>query len=153
MYPVNQVILNSDPMQGMTDVNQQLQLLEQYKAKMIELQQMTNKHSLWGQIDEEVNALNDFQRAKLLENKDYLENYNNIQALVQKEILNLVKSKVETSNDGKVLLQKQLELVKTLKKDIIAETNIEMDLFNKFREFSKTNPNITYDEFIKTKLG
>lgn len=153
MYPVNQVILNSDPMQGMTDVNQQLQLLEQYKAKMIELQQMTNKHSLWGQIDEEVNALNDFQRAKLLENKDYLENYNNIQALVQKEILNLVKPKIETSNDGKVLLQKQLELVKTLKKDIIAETNIEMDLFNKFREFSKTNPNITYDEFIKTKLG
>ena len=47
---------------------------------------------------------------------------------------------------------KQRDLVKKLKEQIINDTNREMDLFNRFREYSKMNPNITYDEFLKNNL-
>jgi hypothetical protein len=31
--------------------------------------------------------------------------------------------------------------------------NKEMELFRKFREFSKSHPEVTYEEFIKSQLG
>ena len=43
----------------------------------------------------------------------------------------------------------QLKLVKKLKNKIVEETDNEMAIFKKFREFSKDNPGLTYEEFIK----
>ena len=36
-----------------------------------------------------------------------------------------------------------------MKPKIVEDTNRDMELFRRFREFSKTNPDITYEEFIK----
>lgn len=69
--------------------------------------------------------------------------------MVQIELLNLVKAKIENTEEGKDLLQRQLRLVKKLKTKIIEDTNNEMAVFKKFQEFSKDNPNLTYDEFVK----
>ena len=44
------------------------------------------------------------------------------------------------------------KIVKTLKSQIIEDTNKEMQLFNKFKEFSRTNPGITYDEFLRNNI-
>lgn len=54
--------------------------------------------------------------------------------------------------EGKELLQRQLKIVKKLKGKIIQETNREMEMFRKFREFSKTHPEVTYEEFIKASM-
>ena len=54
-----------------------------------------------------------------------------------------------TVSNGKDLLQRQLKLVKKLKNKIVEETDNEMAIFKKFREFSKDNPGLTYEEFIK----
>ena len=50
---------------------------------------------------------------------------------------------------AKELLQRQLSVVKKLKNKIVQETDNEMAIFNKFREFSKDNPSLTYEEFCK----
>lgn len=55
-------------------------------------------------------------------------------------------------SEGKELLQRQLKIVKKLKGKIIQETNREMEMFRKFREFSKTHPEVTYEEFIKASM-
>lgn len=52
------------------------------------------------------------------------------------------------SEDGKHLLEEQLKLVKLLKSKIVEVTNKEMELFKAFKEASKTNPNLTYEEFL-----
>lgn len=57
-----------------------------------------------------------------------------------------------TDLKGKELLQRQLKIVKKLKGKIIQETNREMEMFRKFREFSKTHPEVTYEEFIKASM-
>lgn len=96
--------------------------------------------------------MTDEQKAMLLQDENYVDTYTKIQTMVQNEILNLVKSRIESTPEGKELLQSQLKIVKKLKGKIIQETNKEMEVFRKFREFSKTNPEVTYEEFIKANM-
>lgn len=161
MGPVNQVILGGDPLLGGTmlgsNLDNQLQMLEKYRqsleaAKQSIQQQATMQHPkklIWDEIDIEVEPLTDEQKNMLFSDNDYAETYALIQGMVQSEILNMVKAKIESTPEGKELLQNQLKNVKRLKSKIINETNREMELFKKFKEFSKANPGITYEEFIK----
>ena len=72
--------------------------------------------------------------------------------MVNAEILTLVKARIESTAEGKELLEHQLKVVKKLKGKIIDDTNREMEMFRRFREFSKQNPGITYEEFIKANM-
>lgn len=58
----------------------------------------------------------------LLSNQDYVNNYNVLQSMVQAEVLNLVRGKIEASADGKHLLEEQLKLVKLLKSKVVEKT-------------------------------
>ena len=96
-----------------------------------------------------MNSLTETQKLKFFENEEYAEITKNLQEMVQIELLNLVKAKIENTEKGKDLLEKQFKLVKKLKSKIVEDTNNEIVIFNKFKEYSKNNPNLTYEEFIK----
>ncbi len=104
---------------------------------------------IWNEIDSEVSVLSTEQLQKLFENEDYIMVYTRIQEMVNAEILNLVKPRIESNPEGKQLLQTQLSLVKKMKPKIVEDTNREVELFRRFREFSKTNPDTTYEDFLK----
>lgn len=167
MIPVNQVILGGgDPLLGNSMVgnslDEQLQLIEKYKqnleaAKQLRqqaqpTQQPVSQRMIWDEIDAEISPMTDEQKTRMLQDEDYVDTYTKIQDMVQAEILNLVKGRIEATPEGKELLQRQLKIVKKLKGKIIQETNREMEMFRKFREFSKTHPEVTYDEFIKASM-
>lgn len=107
---------------------------------------------IWDEIDAEISPMTDEQKTRMLQDEDYVDTYTKIQDMVQAEILNLVKGRIESTPEGKELLQRQLKIVKKLKGKIIQETNREMEMFRKFREFSKTHPEVTYEEFIKASM-
>lgn len=152
MYPLNQFIVSPNPFENNTDIESQLKKLEEYKAQLSELNQRKQRETIWDKIDKEVSSMTDVQKQKLIANQDYAANATKLQAIVQDELLKLVRDKIENTANGKALLENQLDLVKKLKEQIINDTNREMDLFNRFREYSKMNPNITYDEFLKNNL-
>lgn len=156
MYPVNQVILGgNDPLASLNDFDTQMQMLEFQKKKLQQLKQQAQtapQSFIWDEIDAEVRPLSEEQRDRLMSNNEYVTNYNAIQALVQTELINLIKGKIESTPEGKDLLQSQLKLTKQLKGQIIEDTNREMQTFKKFKEFSKTNPGVTYEEFIKASM-
>lgn len=167
MIPINQVILGGgDPLLGNSMVgnslDEQLQLIEKYKqnleaAKQLRqqaqpVQQPVPQRMIWDEIDAEINPMTDEQKTRMLQDEDYVDTYTKIQDMVQAEILNLVKGRIEATTEGKELLQRQLKIVKKLKGKIIQETNREMEMFRKFREFSKTHPEVTYEEFIKASM-
>ena len=166
MIPVNPVILGGgDPLLGSSVVgnslDEQLQLIEKYKqnleaAKQLRQQaqpiQQPTQRLIWDEVDAEITPMTDEQKAMLLQDEDYVDTYTKIQGMVQAEILNLVKGRIEATPEGKELLQRQLKIVKKLKGKIIQETNREMEMFRKFREFSKTHPEVTYEEFIKASM-
>lgn len=164
MIPINQVILGGgDPLLGTSvvgnNLDEQLQLLEKYKqnleaAKQIKQQTATApiQKLIWDEIDSEIVPMTEEQKNMLFQDEDYVETYTRIQGMVQAELLNLVKGRIESTQEGKDLLQSQLKIVKKLKGKIIQETNREMEMFRKFREFSKQHPEVTYDEFIKANI-
>ena len=149
MYPVNQVFLgNSDPLLA-SDITDQLQRVKAYESQLMQLQKTASKELIWDSIDNEMNALTESQKNRFFEDREYSEITTSLQKMVQIELLNLVKAKIEGTQEGKELLQKQLSVVKKLKNKIVQETDNEMAIFNKFREFSKDNPSLTYEEFCK----
>ena len=167
MIPINQVILGGgDPLLGNSMVgnslDEQLQLIEKYKqnleaAKQLRqqaqpVQQPVSQRMIWDEVDAEISPMTDEQKTRMLQDEDYVDTYTKIQDMVQAEILNLVKGRIEATPEGKELLQRQLKIVKKLKGKIIQETNREMEMFRKFREFSKTHPEVTYEEFIKASM-
>jgi hypothetical protein len=155
MYPVNQVFLGGDPMMGnLDDLDAQIRRMEVYrqKLKQIQMQNQQPQKLMWDEIDAEIAPMSDEQKARLLQDQEYAEVYTEIQRIVQNEILNLVKGRIEGTERGKELLSKQLRIVRKLKTKIINDTNREMELFNRFKEYSKQHPDVTYEDFIKANL-
>lgn len=148
-----------DPVNGL---DERMAMIEAYQKKLAELKQaraqmaqaqvqpQVTTPSLWEEIDAEVYPLSEEQKMRLAQDEEYAQNDLSIQQLVQTEILNLVKGKIENSQAGKELLNNQLSIVRKLKKKIVEDTNKEMEAFRKFKEYSKSHPNVTYEEFIKT---
>ena len=153
--PINQVILGGDSMfNSLDDIDIQIQNMENYRKRLQQLKaaQMSPEKLIWNDIDVEISPMTNEQRILLFQNEEYAQTYNRIQELVQTELLNLVKVKIENNPEGKELLNKQLKLVKQLKGKIIEDTNREMDLFKRFKEYSREHPEVTYDEFLKANL-
>lgn len=165
MIPVNQFILGSSdpllyPSEKMTNsIDEQIAFLQSQKQAINEAyrrnaipnanngttqNQQVPTQGIWDAIDAKIAPLTQEQQNMLLSNQDYVNNYNALQSMVQAEVLNLVRGKIEASADGKHLLEEQLKLVKLLKSKIVEVTNKEMELFKAFKEASKTNPNLTY---------
>ena len=154
--PINQVFLGSDPYHTFDDIDIQIQNMENYRNKLQQLKalqaQQTAVKLIWDDIDAEVRPMTDEQKKRMFNDAEYVETYSRLNEMVQNEILNLVKAKIENTQEGKELLTQQLRIVKRLKSDIISETNKEMELFKRFKEFSKLNPGVTYEDFIKANM-
>lgn len=154
--PINQVFLGSDPYHTFDDIDIQIQNMENYRNKLQQLKalqaQQTTVKLIWDDIDAEVRPMTDEQKKRMFNDTEYVETYSRLNEMVQNEILNLVKAKIENTQEGKELLTQQLRIVKRLKSEIISETNKEMELFKRFKEFSKLNPGVTYEEFIKANM-
>lgn len=169
MIPINQVILGGgDPLLGNNvignGIDEQIQMLERYKQNLEAARQMKQatvqtvqpqtqaQKLVWDDIDSELEPMTEEQKNRLFHDEDYVDTYTKIQSMVQSEIVNLVKARIEGTPEGKELLSHQLKIVKKLKSKIIDDTNREMEIFRKFKEFSKEHPEITYEEFIKANM-
>lgn len=151
-YPVNQVFLGSNSLLSDSNIDAQLQVLKSYEEKLKNYKTEVADNSIWNKIDLEISSLTDDQKQKLFNKQDYINLNSQLQNKVQIELLNLVKSKIESDQEGNKLLLELYEVIKTQKKQIIEESNRELELFNKFREYSKNNPEITYEQFIKMNM-
>jgi hypothetical protein len=154
--PINQVFLGGNPYHTLDDIDIQIQNMENYRNKLQQLKalqaQQTPVKLIWDDIDAEVRPMTDEQKKRMFDDAEYMETYVKLNEMVQNELLNLVKAKIENTSEGKELLSQQLKTVKRLKNDIINETNREMEMFKRFKEFSKLNPGVTYEEFIKASM-
>lgn len=165
--PTNNIFLGGDPLLTAQSMDSQISALrdlaQRYEAMRSQLSQQqapqaqpqqtpVRQKLLWDEIDSEVSPLTDEQKSRLFNDEDYATNYNILQSMVQTELLNLVKGRIEQSPEGQELLSSQLKIVRKLKSKIVDDTNREMELFKRFREFSKAHPEVTYEEFIKSQM-
>lgn len=148
-----QNFFNNDPLLG--DFQQQRsQLIEEYRRK-VEYPQSRNP--IWDKIDAEVSALTDEQKKLLANDEDYKAVQEELAIKVQEHLLQLIKPRVEATEDGQKLLQKVYDAAVLAKKKVVAESNKEMEIFKQWQAFSVSHPEATYQQFIeamnKSKKG
>lgn len=110
---------------------------------------------IWDSIDREIFALTDSQKNLMSSDKEYQQNEVKLSELAQLEILTIVRPRIEQTAEGKKILDAQYKLVMGRKKEVIEESNRQMETFNKeievlnaFKLASQTNPGLTYAEFV-----
>jgi hypothetical protein len=105
MYPINQVILGGNPiMDNLDSLDIQIQKMEEYRKQLqrLKAQQIPTQHNLiWDSIDAELSPMSDEQKEKLFSDSEYATIYNRLQMIVQAELLNLVKARIESTQEGK----------------------------------------------------
>lgn len=131
---------------------------QEIENRMRYLQEMKNNienrsnstPTLWNTIDSEINSMNDEQKSILFSDKNYIEIDTQLKQLVQQFLIDSVKNKIEQSEIGRSLLQKQLDYIRSNKQTIINESNKKLEIFEKFKIAASANPNITYKEFCES---
>ena len=114
--PINQVFLGSDPYHTFDDIDIQIQNMENYRNKLQQLKALQTQQMpvklIWDDIDAEVRPMTDEQKKRMFDDTEYMETYIKLNEMVQNELLNLVKAKIENTSEGKELLSQQLRIVK-----------------------------------------
>ncbi len=108
--------------------------------------------SLWTKIDAEVANIDKYTSDALSNDENYKSINTQLQNIVQQELLFLVRDKVEQREDGKQLLEKQLQIIKQIKSNVSDKRNKDIDLFNRFKEYSRIHPETTYEQFLTKTL-
>lgn len=111
-----------------------------------QMEKQVQKPMIWLEIGKELETLTEIQQGNLFRNKEYEELANEINLLMQNEYINLMMPLVEKTEKGKELIEKQLKLVKSIKRDIVSQTNKELDLLNLFK--SKYS-HLSWNDFIE----
>lgn len=143
-----------DYQKDIQNIDNQILQLQQLKEKA--LNSYNNKFnapqpsvdSVWSKIDNEVINCDESTLKEIHNNKEFIEVNTKLNIIVQQELLLLVKQKVESREDVKPLLEKQLEIIKAIKSKVKEDKEQELLLFTKFKEYSKLHPDATYEEFL-----
>lgn len=140
----------------LTNIDNQIAQLVKLKQQIQDsssrgFQQAQNNDSLWSKINDELINIDKFVLDAISKNNDYQTVNAKLNNIVQQELLVLVKDKVEAREDGKKLLEEQLNIIKNIKSGATKEQEEELLIFAKFKEYSKLHPDTTYEEFL-TKL-
>ena len=108
--------------------------------------------SFWVKIDNEVANVDKYTSDALASDENYKSINTQLQNIIQQELLFLVRDKVEQREDGKKLLEKQLQIIKQIKSNVSDKRNKDIDLFNRFKEYSRIHPETTYEQFLTKTL-
>jgi len=129
-----------------------------YAKKIAEMQQrggftmqpQQSKTPTWDEIDKIMDGLTDSQKNYLNENQEFVDSYNEVAGILQREYLRVMRPLVEQTKDGKDALDKHLTLIKRLKKSALQADEAERSLMN---EYITKYSNMTWQEFMEMKKG
>lgn len=148
-------IAQNNPEGYISVIEQEVQKLNNIKQQLIQAKQpaqqnINNAINIWDSINNEIASMTNDQKELLAKDETYISIERELQLMIQEELINSVKDKVAASLRGKELLEKQLNNIKVKKEEIIKEANKNIEVFKRFQEAARLNPNLTYAEFVKS---
>lgn len=148
-------IAQNNPEGYISVIEQEVQKLNNIKQQLIQAKQpaqqnINNAINIWDSINNEIASMTNDQKELLAKDETYISIERELQLMIQEELINSVKDKVTASPRGKELLEKQLNNIKVKKEEIIKEANKNIEVFKRFQEAARLNPNLTYAEFVKS---
>lgn len=113
-------------------------------------QQMRPQAPVWDEIDTIVSGLSDQELQFLNSNQEFQESSANVQAILQREYLRIMRPVVEATKDGKQALENHLTLIKRLRNYARDEVNKKYSLFD---EYMEKYSDMSFAEFMEMKKG
>lgn len=119
-----------DPILGQGDqqltIDAILNMGNEWGKKFAELQQrgfniqpQQTKTPVWDEIDKIMDGLTESQKGFLNNNQEFVESYQEVAGILQREELRLIRPIVEQTKDGKDALERHLTLIKRLRKSAL----------------------------------
>lgn len=119
----------------------------------INMQPQQSKTPLWDEIDKVTDSLTEAQKNYLNQNQDYVESYQEVANMLQREYLRVTRPMVEQTKDGKEALERHLALIKRLRKNAMQAEEEKTALWN---DYITNYSNMTFNDYmtkIKGKKG
>ena len=113
-------------------------------------QQVRPQAPVWDEIDAIVSGLSDQEMQFLNSNQEFLESSANVQNILQREYLRIMRPVVEATKDGKQALENHLTLIKRLRNYARDEVNKKCSLFD---EYMGKYSDMSFAEFMEMKKG
>lgn len=135
-----QNISSQDTLAQMNGWAQKFAELQKQKGNII-MQPQQSKTPTWDEIDKIMDGLTDSQKNFMNQNQEFVESYQNVANILQREELRIIRPLVEQAKDGKEALDKHLALIKKLKKNALHEEEQSMALW---REYTTKYSNMTW---------
>jgi arsenate reductase-like glutaredoxin family protein len=101
------------------------------------MQPQQSKTPTWDEIDKIMDSLTDTQKNYLNQNQDFVESYQDVANILQREELRIIRLLVEQTKDGKEALEKHQSLIKKLRKNAMqaAEEEEKTALWNEYMTY------------------
>lgn len=141
-----------DPMIQLNDWKQKYAEL-QNQQRNLTMQPQQSQTPTWDEIDKIMDSLTDSQRTFLNQNKEFVDSYQIVASIFQREELRVVRPLVERTKDGREALERHLSLIKKLHKDAKQAEEEKTALWN---EYITNYSDMTFNDFmvkVKGKKG
>ncbi|MBR6516383.1 MAG: hypothetical protein IKT40_05960 [Bacilli bacterium] len=142
--------------QNTNNVNLSEAYAQMYKQQLLmEIQQQqqnqANNSKDWiGELDSKMKELDATTADVLIKDKEFSELHNSLQSLIQSELINLVRIKINTNQNAIDNIKRQMEIMKISSQKIKDEEKQNM---NELNDYIKNYSNLTFDEYKKLKNG
>lgn len=97
-------------------------------------------------VDKIMDGLTESQKSYLNQNQDFVESYQDVANILQREELRIIRPLVEQTKDGKEALDKHLALIKKLKKNALQEEDKNMALW---KDYITNHSDKTWQEYLE----
>lgn len=114
------------------------------------MQPQQTKTPVWDEIDKIMDGLTDSQKSYLNKDKEFVESYQDVANILQREELRIIRPLVEQTKDGKEALEKHLALIKKLRKNAMQAEEEKTALWN---EYMTSYSDMTFKDFMTMKKG
>jgi hypothetical protein len=122
------------------------------KMAEAEPQQIANKSAtpIWDEIDTITANMSQAEFQTMSENENYKSSLDALMAYVGAVQLQMIRPRIEQSEEGKKLLEQHLTNVKFLRKAASADVDKKL---SDFEDYTKNYSHMSWDEYQKTKGG
>ena len=121
------------------------------KMAETEPQQMAKSATpIWDEIDTITANMSKAEFQKMCEDENYQSSLNALMEYVGSIQLQMIRPRIEQSDEGKKLLEQHLTNVKFLRKAASADVDKKL---SDFEDYTKNYSHMSWDEYVKTKGG
>lgn len=130
-------------------IEQQRQaIMRMAQAEQVEPQKTATP--IWDEIDSITANMSSAEFQSMEADENYKASLEALMAYVGAVQLQMIRPKIEQSEEGKKLLEQHLTNVKFLRKAALAEVDKKM---SDFEDYTKNYSHMSWDEYLKTKGG